>query len=105
MSGLALQQLGAAAVGLAVYIYLLKDVRPWLLAVVALLTAVDYLLRRRVTLWERAHEEDKITASRKLWYINRTAVNRRTDKDVRIFGMTAWLKEVSEAALALRRSW
>ncbi len=86
------------ALGLAVYVALLSQL-PWiLLAVVAATSILSYLASRKVHAWEYAHREENSRLGVERNYITRIARSNTMAKDIRLFGLSAWLRQLYENA-------
>ncbi len=86
------------ALGLALYIALLSHLQ-WVLMLVVLVTSVlCYLTMRRVNIWVYAHHEELNRLGVERNYIQRQSRSNTLAKDIRLFGLGDWLRELYESA-------
>lgn len=83
-------------IGFCLYLCLLKDVSLFLILVTLLTTICGYLVTNYIGGWEYRHREEKAALLKKLYYTIGKGKDRLFAKDVRIFGMEAWLSELME---------
>ncbi|MCM1297434.1 MAG: ABC transporter ATP-binding protein/permease [Muribaculaceae bacterium] len=76
------------------YLLLLARVGPWVAALCAGLSAVSYFAGERIRSWRHRHREEEGELDHKLTYIAKRGRDTRLAKDVRIFGLAPWLKEL-----------
>ncbi len=57
-------------------------------------TIAGYLVTNYISGWEYRHREEKAAILKKLYYVQGKSQDRYLAKDVRIFGMENWLKEL-----------
>ncbi len=88
-------------IGFIIYLVLLASIH-WMLLVVTTATAVvGYIVGKRVSAWQYHHMDECSEYSNKMNYLNSMGKNRTFAKDIRIFGMGAWLDELYEKTLRL----
>ncbi len=80
--------------GFAVYLMLLANVDPVLLLVVLVTATVGYFSTKRINEWGYRHREEENAIDSKLGYMKWQASERKLGKDIRIFGMAPWLKDI-----------
>lgn len=80
--------------GFAIYLFLLKDVSLLLILVTLLTTICGYLVANHIGGWEYRHREEKAELIKKLYYAMNKGKDRMIAKDIRIFGMEAWLGDL-----------
>ncbi len=86
------------ALGLALYIALLSNLQ-WVLMLVVLVTSVlCYLVMRRVNIWVYARHEELNQLGVERNYIQRQSRSNTLAKDIRLFGLADWLRELYESA-------
>lgn len=83
-------------VGFLIYLYLLKNVNAAVIAVTAATAAAGYLVSCRADEWNYSHRKEEMEYCRQIRYIQMRAQDRRLAKDIRIFGMQAWLQELHD---------
>ncbi len=100
-----LTDLLASLLGFAVYLALLSGLHPALLAVVIATTAVGWLVRRRTARWVYSHRDEQERYLGQMHYLRTTVTGRLFAKDLRIFGLRAWMDEVWERLMRLYRDY
>ena len=80
--------------GLVIYLALLSDLNPILLAVAAATTVAGFFAGKRINEWEYRHREEKAQYEKELHYIRQKTESVRLAKDIRIFGLGPWLNDV-----------
>lgn len=80
------------------YLFLLSDIHPLLILAVILTTAASFWASTQCSSWRYAHRHDFEEHSSKIRYLQRTMEAPETAKDIRIFGLAPWLKEVRAKA-------
>ncbi len=84
--------------GLGLYAALLSSLQ-WVLVVVVLMTSVlCYFVMRRVNIWVYAHHEELNQLGVERNYIQRQSRSNTLAKDIRLFGLADWLRELYESA-------
>ena len=96
-----LTQLLLSAAGFAVYLALLSGLNGFLLALVVLTTAACFFVSRRIHEWGYRHREEEAEHQRKLHYLIQKTESIQLAKDIRIFGLAAWLQSVYLSTLRL----
>ena len=87
--------------GFVIYLFLLANVDPVLLGVTMFTAALGYFASKRSNEWLYRHRDEENALEKRLGYMKWQASDRKLGKDVRIFGMAPWLKEVYASALRL----
>ena len=80
--------------GFLVYLTILSRIDPVLLLVVIFTCVLDYLVSRHANNWRYQHREEEETYFQKKRYIRNKAESLELAKDIRIFGLQNWLKEL-----------
>ena len=94
-------ELGINLLGFFIYIALLAAINPIILLITAFTATVGALARQRVNRWQYDNE-DKITVlSKKMSYINGVGEQYSMAKDIRLFGMSNWIRDVFDANMKL----
>ncbi len=88
--------------GFAVYLLVLRKLDGWMLLTVLLTTGLSYLAARKSNLWNHTHRDELVQAERQINYIYSRSRARDLAKDIRIFGLDSWMRELQEKAY---RSW
>ena len=92
-------EIGSGALGIILYFSILIRLPKWVLAVLITGTIVELLISRNVENERKKRQETIGRLTRKADYMNKTAADVRSAKDIRIFGMIPWLEEKFTAVL------
>lgn len=87
--------------GFIIYLTLLADLHPAVVAVTVLTSAAGFFAEQRFHGWGYRHREESAELNHAIEYARKTAHNREFAKDLRIFGMTGWLEDVYDKSLKL----
>ena len=88
--------------GFIVYLFLLSTLNPLIIGLVLITTIPGFFLNNHLYGWGYRHREEEAEHSHKMNYLTRTAAwDRSLAKDIRIFGMKAWIDEVYQASYRL----
>ncbi len=94
----------AALIGFAIYLVLLSSLDWVLLASVLVTSVLSFLVAQKANKWELAHREAFQTCYKETEYIIGLSHKNAIAKDIRIFGLAPWLREVNNKALRLFES-
>lgn len=92
-------EIGSGALGIILYFSILIRLPKWVLAVLITGTIVELLISRNAENERKKRKETIGRLTRKADYMNKTAADVRSAKDIRIFGMIPWLEEKFTAVL------
>ena len=92
-------EIGSGALGIILYFSILIRLPKWVLAVLITGTIVELLISRNAENERKKRQETIGRLTRKADYMNKTAADVRSAKDIRIFGMIRWLEEKFTAVL------
>lgn len=87
-----------AFLGLLIYIALMSRMDSWILLTVLLTTILSFLAASRGREWEYLHKEECNAVSLNLNYLQRISRDNALAKDIRIFGLASWLRELIDKA-------
>ena len=93
------------AVVFGVSLLLLAAWNPILFLVSFAASAFSFLIRYCLDGWEYRHRDEKAEYSRRLNYLSERSRDYTLAKDIRLFGMRAWMEEIYDAVLRLNRSF
>ncbi len=93
-----MQELVENLAGFAVYLCLLSGLHPGLLAVIVVTSVMSFLINLRCSNWRFLHRNEFDTHNSKISYFRRVMESPSMAKDIRIFGLTPWLKELRQKA-------
>jgi len=99
------ERLGTNLLGFFVYMILLVSVNPLVLLITAATTVIGALVRRRADRWQHDHDSERAGYGKRIWYITDIGQNYAIGKDLRLFGMVGWLRDVYAANLKLIHSF
>ena len=100
-----LTDLSVNTVSFAVYLLLLAQVGPLVLAVTTATAVTSYLAGTRIRQWRYRHREEVAAIQHRLSYAAIRARDRSLAKDVRIFGLGPWLADLFDRYLELYRDF
>ncbi len=80
-------------------------VNPWLLPILTVAPAVNWFCARAYRNWEYNNREKWSDIDKKLWYIQNKPADFSMAKDIRIYGMAGWLKEIYTSLCTERSKW
>ncbi len=91
--------------GFGVYLLLMSGLHPGLLCLVVIVTVAGCLFDRRIQAWGYDHRAEQDGYYKQVNYIHQKATDRTPAKDIRIFGLQGWLRDVRESAVNLIRAF
>lgn len=100
-----LENIGANLIGFVLYIVLLAQVNPLILLLTAATTAFGFFVRRRANKWQYDNDDEKTRYRKRVWYISRVGENTSLAKDIRLFSMIDWLRDVYKANSEMLYNW
>lgn len=80
--------------GFLIYLYLLTHVDPVIVIVTLVAAITGYLVSNHFNGWGYRHRQEESEIKNRFFYFRDKARDRRLAKDVRIFGIGDWLREV-----------
>ena len=99
-----LTTLAASLLGFFVYLALLSNLNFWLAAITTLITVAGFFFNLRMSRWGYDHREELAKPLNGIGYASDLLSERKYAKDLRIFGMAGWAKDLWEKNLRLFRS-
>ena len=87
--------------GFVIYLALLSSLDPVLLTVVLATAVVGFFVSQRINQWGYRHREEESAYQTKLGYIADKAPQRALGKDIRVFGLRPWLRDVFDSTMRL----
>ena len=73
------------------YSTVLGSLKPWLVALLILLSLLNYGILQKKNKWQLALREEFAQSDREIGYLYRTLEDKRMAKDVRVFAMNDWM--------------
>lgn len=86
-------------VGFVIYLLLLTNLNGFLILVVVLTSGAGFFVTRYINEWEVRHRAEKEACEKEISYFRQRAYALDFAKDLRIFGLGAWLRELQGKAL------
>lgn len=80
-------------------------VSPLLVPLLTLAPAVNWFCARAYRRWQYSHREMLADIDRKLWYLQEKSSDFKAAKDIRIYGMAGWFREVFSDLSGRRLNW
>ena len=94
-----LTQLFINIVGFIIYLILLTHLNVLLILVVVVTSLIGFFVTRYINEWEYRHKAEKEVYEKELSYYKERAFALNFAKDLRIFGLGTWLRELHNKAL------
>ena len=94
-----LTQLLTNLIGFVIYLILLTNLNGFLILVVIVTSMIGFFATRYINEWEYRHKEEKEVYEKELGYYKQRAFALDFAKDLRIFGLGTWLRELQNKAL------
>ena len=91
--------------GFSIYLYLLTNVDWLLIAITTAVALISYLVSSRLNGWGYRHRLEESDIKNRFDYIRRKCGDRYLAKDIRIFGMEDWLRELLQKYLKLHQDF
>jgi len=93
------------ALGLAIYTIFLVQINPLILFLAAATTTAGFLMRRKANKWRYDNTKEEAGYSKRIRYISFLGTNESLAKDIRIFAMYDWMRDVYDKYISLRYNW
>lgn len=91
--------------GFVVYLFLIADVNAFLVCLVVVTTFAEFFVNRYINGWEYRHQDERKKYNKELNYIIAKAESVKLAKDIRIFGLAPWLKEIYDQVRKLTENF
>ncbi|MGZ9585674.1 ABC transporter ATP-binding protein [Paenibacillus marinisediminis] len=95
----------ANTIGLVTYSALIIALSPWLVLLLCVMTIANYYVNKAHNYWVHRNKDQWVPIDRKLGYISNKAGDFEAAKDMRLYGMSNWFKDVFARLLADRMHW
>lgn len=89
-----LEQILANVIGFVVYLFLLSSLNFWIVILVLSTTLISYFASKKINEWGYVHREELNVPEKQMFYLGKVATDRQFSKDIRIFGLKAWLDDL-----------
>ena len=96
-----IQSLLVNLIGFVIYLGLMSNLNPLLLAVVAATTALGFAVNQYLEGWGYRHREELNRPMQHMLYFTDVKENPKFGKDIRLFGLAGWISEMSRKSLQL----
>jgi len=100
-----LENVGANLFGFVLYIILLVSVNPLILLLTAATTAAGFFIRLRANKWQHDNDDEKAGYAKRIRYTSEAGTYPWLTKDVRLFAMVDWLRDVYAMYEKLMFNW
>ena len=87
--------------GFAIYLLLLTDMNAFLILVVVVTSVIGFFVSKHINEWEYRHREEMESYHKELNYFLEKPKHLAFAKDVRIFGLGTWLRELQSKSLKM----
>ena len=87
--------------GFAIYLLLLTDMNAFLILVVVVTSVIGFFVSKHINEWEYRHREEMESHHKELNYFLEKPKHLAFAKDVRIFGLGTWLRELQSKSLKM----
>lgn len=94
-----LTQLLTNVIGFVIYLILLTNLNGFLILIVIVTSMIGFFVTRYINEWEYRHKEEKEIYEKEMSYYEQRAYALNFAKDLRIFGLGTWLRELQNKAL------
>ncbi len=91
--------------GFFIYLWMLTAVDPVIVLVTMITAVLGYVVNRYAKRWRYQHKDEVADYELKTWYILRRSQDIKLAKDLRIFGMENWLKDVYASVMTLYKGY
>ncbi len=89
-----LEQILANVIGFIVYLFLLSSLNFWIVFLVLSTTLISYFTSKKINEWGYTHREELNVPVKQMMYLGNVATDRQFSKDIRIFGLKAWIDDL-----------
>lgn len=88
-------------VSFIIYLFLLSNVSPVIIAITVVTTVIGYFASLKINSWKYRHREEEASITHKMTYIDSKASDYTLSKDIRMFGMKEWIESLYNDSLNL----
>ena len=100
-----LENVLANMIGLVLYVVLLARVNPLILSLTAATTIAGFFVRRGANKWRYDNDKEQAGYNKRTRYVSSMGSNNSLAKDLRLFAMLDWMRDVYDAYIKLRYNW
>lgn len=87
------------SLGFVIYLALLSGLNPFLIAIVVATTVAGFFVNKYINGWGYRNRKERSKYNKEMAYFARKAEDVKLAKDIRIFGLAPWLKEIKESSI------
>jgi len=87
--------------GFGIYLLLLTDMNAFLILVVTATASVGFFVSKYINEWEYRHRDEMETHYKDLYYFLEKPRDLKLAKDIRIFGLASWLRELQNKSVKM----
>lgn len=95
----------SAVIGFVLYLLIMQKLNALLVIAVVVTTALGYMAGKQASEWEYRHREESIDIRLRRNYVINLAMANEMPKDIRLFGMQAWLDDIYSGIVSAWRSF
>jgi ATP-binding cassette, subfamily B, bacterial len=92
-------------IGLITYSALIFMLSPWIVVMLYIMTVANYYINKANNYWVHKNKDNWVPIDRKLNYIKNKSGDFEAAKDMRLYGMSGWFKNVFAGLLSDRLAW
>lgn len=86
--------------GFIVYLFLFADIHLWIVLLISVTAMIEYLVHNYLNEWHFQHRKEGAACTRRMNYSCRVSLREEYGRDIRVFGMEQWLRDVYQRALS-----
>lgn len=86
-------KLGSAVVSFFLYGSIIVSLSPWMLALILVLSAVNFLALRRAQKYEVSRIQERSGLQNRRGYMEQTASDMKYGKDIRLYELSGWIRQ------------
>lgn len=92
-------------IGLITYSIILLSFNSWIVLILFGMTTITYFLSKANNMWVHKNKDNWVPIDRKMGYVRNKSGDFEIAKDIRLFGMSGWFKNLFENFLLERKFW
>ena len=92
-------------IGFVIYLFLLAALNPFIVLLVLITAVAGFIVSNRLNGWGYRHRDEEAEYSRRMNYLSGKSGDHSLAKDIRVFGMKEWLRDVYDSSFKLYQSF
>ena len=92
-------------IGLLSYAAFIIALNPLILIIICVTTAISYFILKKITAWNHKHKDRWLAIDRKRGYLEAASKDTVPAKDIRLYNMAGWLRDLFAMVLKQRMDW